>query len=493
MGPAISPYVLEQHVRYLASDALAGREIGSPGIAAAEEYIAETFDAFRLEAYPGAKRFLEFPLYTHGYDASRSHVVVHADGGEVEGALGKDFRVFPFSTVGSATGELVFAGYGITAPEYEYDDYEGLDVQGELAFVLRYEPEEADPRSVFAGTETTNHSYFVRKAQRARENGAAGMVLVTNALHHDPYEDLRSRRRYALDPAALSREESETDEAPLLAVHISQALARRALSGSGFSLEAIQQAVDAGASPASLDVQLPTATVVLQRTAEPTRMVVRNVAGVVRGRAPALSHEWIIIGAHHDHLGAYDAPVDSVYNGADDNASGTAAVLALADHFSRPGRRPKRSLLFVTFSAEEEGLWGSRWLAERVRSDGLDVALMVNVDMIGRNADKPVHVFGQESLVGLRNVVETANSELDLRLRFHEGEVPANSDHAPFHRLGVPVLSLFTGVHEDYHGVADSPDRLDYYRMARIVRLVAEVLEAVASGGPGTAVEPEAA
>jgi hypothetical protein len=473
--------VLERHVTYLAADALGGREIGSPGIVTAEDYIAETFNGFGLENYPGATRFLGFPLYTDGYDGSRSRLTIHTDGSEVHGALGRDFRVFPFSSPGTVAAPLVFAGYGITAPEYGYDDYEGLDVTGKLALVLRYEPEEADPDSVFAGTRTTEHSYFVRKAQRARENGAAGMVLVTNALHHDPYEDLRPRRRYALDPADLPGEDSDTDESPLVAVHVSQALARAAMSESDLSLKAVQRAVDGGSTPASLQLQLPKVTLILKRQAEPGRIPVRNVAGVVRGTDPTLSDEWIIVGAHHDHLGAYDAPADSVYNGADDNASGTAAVLALADHFSRPDRRPKRSMLFVTFTAEEVGLWGSRWLAERMRSDGLHVALMVNLDMIGRNPGKPVQIFGQGTLPQLRELVETRNTELGLALRFHD-QVPENSDHAPFHRDGVPVISLFTGVHEDYHGVGDSAGKLDYLRMTRIVRLVAAVLETVASG-----------
>jgi hypothetical protein len=178
-----------------------------------------------------------------------------------------------------------------------------------------------------------------------------------------------------------------------------------------------------------------------------------------------------VVGAHHDHLGAFDGPGDTVYNGADDNASGTAAVLELARLFSEASPRPRRTLAFVTFSAEEKGLLGSRWLVERSAFPVERVAFMLNSDMLGRNPDLPIEAIGDGFTRGLREAIEDGSAGLGLDLLFGGDGYFGASDHDPFYKRDVPFLFFFTGLHADYHQVSDHSDKIDFEREARIVEL----------------------
>jgi Zn-dependent M28 family amino/carboxypeptidase len=220
----------------------------------------------------------------------------------------------------------------------------------------------------------------------------------------------------------------------------------------------------------------------------PEEVRARNAAAVLRGSDPVLRDQWILIGAHHDHLGAFQGEGDTVFNGADDNASGTAGVLALARVFSRLEPAPARSIVFATFSAEERGLLGSREMVlSQIQTDR--IVLMINLDMIGRNPDEPVQIMGSASSPELRGLVEAANREEQLPLRFSGGPEAAVSDFDPFYRQGIPFLFFFTGVHDDYHGVDDEAERLSYSRLAGVVKLAGDtvLLAAETTPAPGWA------
>jgi len=203
-----------------------------------------------------------------------------------------------------------------------------------------------------------------------------------------------------------------------------------------------------------------------------------NVVGVLEGSDPVLKDEYIVLSAHMDHVGI-GAPVngDSIYNGADDDASGTAAVLELAEALSQPGARPKRSVLFLTVSGEEHGLWGSAWFSEHPAAPMSQIVADLNIDMIGRNWKDTIVVIGKEhsDLGATLNRVNRAHPELGMRAIddiWPEENFYFRSDHYNFARKGVPVLFFFNGTHPDYHGPDDEPNRIDAEKESRIIRLV---------------------
>ncbi len=462
-GPSITESELRAHVEVLAADGMAGRETGEPGVARAEEHVGRAFEAYGLTPLPGEEGFfLGFDLYRRDFAPHKLALTLEAGGAAHTARPGVDFRPFAFSAAGEVEAEVVFAGYGITAPEHDWDDYAGLDVAGKLVLVLRHEPRESDPQSVFAGAELTEHAQFLSKAENAREHGAAGILVATDPLHHEAGDDLRLGRGLALRPPRRGAEDGT-----LPAVHVARHLAETLAGERG--LAALQRAVDGGAKPAALRLAGTRARLVVTPPSAEDRVPARNVAGFLPGRDPELAEQWIVVGAHHDHIGAYEGAGDTIYNGADDNASGTAAVLELAQAFAERQQRPRRSLVFVTFSAEEKGLLGSRALVRRLPMER--VVFMLNLDMIGRNPQRPMRVLGDGFSRALRPILEAANAELDLPLAFAGSSYMAVSDHDAFFRRHVPFVFLFTGTHVDYHQVGDHVDKLDYGRMREITRL----------------------
>jgi hypothetical protein len=477
---------LERHVGYLASDKLAGRETGTASITTAEDYIARAFRATGLTPLPDRDSyFIEFTLYRTGFESDGTSVSLSSGEESRIGVAGVDFTPFDFSDDGEVEAEVVFAGYGITAPEQAYDDYAGLDVTGKLVLVLRHTPGENDPDSPFDGAGSNDHATFRSKAANAAEHGARGMLLVTDPLNHEPGDNLRLVSRLRLDPP--SRGDDATEGQPFLAVHISRDMATVLLSGSGRELADLQRAVNEGEPPSGLSLTEASAAISVRRTAGEDIVVARNVAGFLEGADPELKDEWIVVGGHHDHVGAFVGEGDTVFNGADDNASGVSGVLELAQAFATLPEKPRRSVMFVTFTGEEKGLLGSRAMVTRELIPVGRVAFMLNLDMIGRNPDQALQVFGDGYVRGLRETVEQANAGPSVELEFAGNSYAGNSDHDAFHDRDIPFMFLFTGTHDDYHQLGDHAAKLDYDRMESIVRLAFGVVDrlAGAESAPG--------
>jgi len=472
---------LERHVKYLSADSLAGRDTGQPGIRKAEKFIAKEFKKAGLVPLHGNSDYwVEFDLYRRGYDAERTSLTVEVDGRTETGSVGETFRPFPFSDDGVVEAPIVFVGYGITAPEYHYDDYDGVDVEGKIVLMLRHEPDEKDPTSSFDGSTHSRHAQFDVKSQNAREHGAAGMLLVTDPLHHGPDDDLRVGGRLRLRRPERQADADEDGSSPFVAAHISQELAATIVSTSGSSLEELQRAVDEGTAPSELSLDGVRARVDVARPERAEVVPARNVGGFLEGRDPQLKDEWIVIGGHHDHVGSYHGRGDTVYNGADDNASGTSGVIALARAFAAREQAPRRSIAFVTFSAEEKGLLGSRALVQQRLIPVEQVVFMLNLDMIGRNPDQETQLYGDGYVRGLREITEAANRGIDLPIRFAGAGYTGNSDHDPFYDESIPFLFFFTGVHDDYHQLGDHADKLDYGRMESILHVAYGIVDRLA-------------
>ena len=464
---------MRRHVAFLAADELAGRETGEPSIAIAERYVATAFESYGLEPLPGHDFTVPFALYRQGYDRDATGVRF----GERRCRAGLDCRPFPFSGSGELEAPVVFAGYGIHAPEQGWDDYAGLEVEGKIVLLMRHGPGEGNPEKAIEG----RHQQFAIKARVAQDQGAAGMLLVTDPLNHEGSDDFRVGGRLTRQPRTPRQEDGETDDGgseseEILALHVSADFATGLVGASGSTLEELQQALNSGKSAADLSIGSPVVSMAVVQTDDPENVAARNVVGVLPGSDPVLRDEWVVVGAHHDHVGAYVGDGDTVFNGADDNASGVSGVLELAQAFAARETRPKRTMVFVTFSAEEKGLLGSRALVEETLP--LDkLAFMLNLDMIGRNSGEQIRVFGDGYVRDLRPLVEQAWVDPALDIAFAGDAHSANSDHDPFYREGVPFMFLFTGTHEDYHQIGDHASKLDYSRMQSITRLSYRVLD----------------
>jgi aminopeptidase YwaD len=456
-----APWLLE-HVKTLAAPEMEGRASGAAGAERAATYLAAELQ--RLGLRPGGdagtwRQAFTVPTGIRLGDVNTLSLAVPALRAL---ALGRDFVPLPVSAEGGQDAEIVFAGYGITAPELGWDDYAGLDARGRIVLVLEREPRRSDPAGPFRRPDAYHYIERSHKIINAREHGARAILLVGSG------ETL---------PALAGRAQS----AGILAAAVTPAVADALLAPAGAGLAAAAAAIDAGPAPRSFAV--PGARVALRVSLVRARGPAANVVGILPGRDPRLRQEAVVVGAHYDHLGrggegslAPDA-LGTVHPGADDNASGVAAVLGLARAFAEAGGAP-RTLVFVAFAGEEMGLLGSAHYVRRPAHPLGRTVLMLNLDMVGRLRARTLYVGGVDSAAGLRDLVQAQAGGLALRLR---GDPFGPSDHASFYAAGRPVLFLFTGAHADYHRPGDTADRIDAAGLTEVTAFAARVVDAVAA------------
>jgi hypothetical protein len=451
------PVRARAEVEWLADGARAGRGVGTAGGPAAAGWIAERFAAAGLAPAFDAGYLQTFDA---PYGATLGERNALSVGGRALG-MGSDFLPFGFSDDGTVEAELVWAGHGITAPELGHDDYAGLDVKGKVVLVAQDFAREADPASPFRDPRSYRYAEWRYKAMNARDRGAAAVIGVRDAWAHDGGDDLPPWRGQV------------SSRAGILAARVTGA----ALLAAGVDVRALAAPGEVDGRPHSRPLGVPVRLAVEVRH---ERAETENVVAVLRGRDPAVAGECVVVGAHHDHLGlggdASLAPerAGTVHPGADDNASGIAALLAIARAAAAAGPA-RRTLVFAAFGAEELGLLGSAHLVKNA-PPGCAVErmqLMVNLDMVGRLRDGKVYVDGAGTARGLRRDLEAlarAKPPLPLRLAFG-GDGYGPSDHTSFFARGVPVLFLFTGAHGDYHRPSDTAEKVDPGGLVAVARL----------------------
>jgi hypothetical protein len=384
-------------------------------------------------------------------------------------------RVFALDTEwipGSGSGDgmveadVVFAGHGISEPDLGYDDYAGVDVRGKIVLAMAGEPRRDDASSPFALAQSRPVGQRAYKAQVAREHGARALLLV-----HRPIS--------GADSLPSLRDGDASGD--LLVARVTRATADRLLLNSGERLETLRSRIEATFRPASRALRGVRLRLGVNLARDSGTAA--NIVGILPGTDPVQARQAIVIGAHYDHLGrsgngSLDSNQTAVHPGADDNASGTAGVLALARAFAAAGGTP-RTLVFVLFAGEEMGLLGA---GAYVRAPAVPLdrtVAMVNLDMIGRMRDRRVDVGGVGSARGLDAILDTAARGLDLVV--HRRESPyAPSDHASFYPQGVPVLFLHTGTHPDYHRTTDTWEKIDAQGMDAVVSLAARIVDRLA-------------
>jgi hypothetical protein len=396
-----------------------------------------------------------------------NHFIVETGTTKKELKVNQDFVPLSFSASGSADGPVVFAGYGASADEFQYDDYAGANVKDKIVVVLRYEPTGFSAKS--GNTGTTLHSQLITKAINARNHGAKAIVLVNGKLG-DGEEDLLTRFGSVNGPENVG----------ILFLQIKNSVADSWFQSVGKSLADVQAEINSSDKPSSFAFP-DSLNVSLSVSVENTRANVNNVLAYLPGK----TDEYIIIGAHYDHLGRGNidslAPsqIGQIHPGADDNASGTAGVLELARLFAPMKGQLQRGILFASFAGEELGLLGSsEWTKQPTLP--LDKAVaMLNMDMIGRIRDDKIFIGGVGTGSSFKSLLEEDQPKSGFKIEYSAGGYSA-SDHTSFVSKKIPVLFFFSGLHSDYHKPSDTWDKINADGAAHLLGLVSELAVQIA-------------
>lgn len=462
-APQADPSRYLNDVKSLTAPKMEGRGAGTKGLVRAERLIETRYEELRLEP-AGVNGYAQpFTVVTGAREKSDNHVSVQEGNAKSELKMNRDFVPFSFSSSGQVAGApIVFAGYGATAEEFHYDDYDGVDVKDKVVVVLRYEPAGFAEKSGNHGL--TQHSQLITKAINARNHGAKGIVILNGKLGEGE-EDLLTRFGSVSGPENVG----------IVMVQVKNAVADRWFRSAGKTLKEAQDQINASSKPASF--AFPEGLHLwLNIDIETTRATVDNVLAWLPGQ----TDEYVIVGAHYDHLGRgnFDSLAPSqigrIHPGADDNASGSAGVLELARLLAPMRGQLKRSILFMNFAGEELGLLGSAaWVKDPTRP--LDKAVaMINMDMIGRIRDDKVYIGGVGTGSTLKTVLEQAQKDSTLKLEYSAGGY-SSSDHTSFVTKRIPVLFFFSGLHSDYHKPSDTWDKINGPSAARLLDLVENV------------------
>lgn len=516
-------------VKYLASDELEGRGVGLKGLDLAAEHIRGAFEkaGLNVTAVKGGA-FQPFEMTTSAKLGSPNSLVLEGpDGARLDLKSEADFIPLSFGSGGKITGGLVFCGYGIDAPEKHYNDYDGVDVKGKIAVVMRREPRQNHPEGGFGGPHggQSRHADLRAKVSAAFGHGATGILFVDDPWSsQDALNKLKqqvSKQAETTADAAEAVEGTAAADADKLKSNkdaLTKALARykelknevaagltdklikfgyggtdsaRSIPMAHITRKACDQVLQAALKKSLADVEkeidkdLKPQSAVLAGWAaagefliDRQQSVVKNVIGVLEGQGP-LADETVVIGAHYDHVGRGGrdsaAPGSTeIHNGADDNASGTATLLEVARRLAAKPEKPARRVVFIAFTAEESGLIGSaRYCQEPVFPLDKTIA-MLNMDMVGRLVDDKLTIFGTGTSANWVPLLEKLGKEDGFQLSLKpEGFGP--SDQSSFYAKQIPVLHFFTGNHSDYHRPSDDWEKINVKGMERVTDLIEQV------------------
>ena len=474
---------LKADLYFLASDDLAGRNATSLEDHIATDYIAAEF--MRLGLKPvgdDGTYFQKMPIITGDLDREHTALTVKVGGVDTKYTLGKDFWWTHQSLRPTkACGPVVFAGYGMDAPEFGYNDFAGIDLKGTIAIVFSREPQANDPASKFMGRFDTYHAFERTKIEELRKQGVAGLLIVRDRIPRGTRPIPASSPRPSGGPSyALA---GDMWDIPVFTIR--RDVADQLLAPSGKTSDALQAEIDRTVRPDSFEVPKSSACLSKAFTNLQTREG-RNVVGILEGSDPKLKAQTIIVSAHHDHMGVSDG---RIYHGADDDGSGVVGVMEVAKALVQGNIHPKRSVLFVAFDGEERVYLGSYYYVTHPIVPLNQTIANLNMDMIGRNENDPnwtlpadgnvnmVNVLGTRYNPALRQIIDRENRQEGLKLdykmdRNDPDSLWARGDQFWFAMLHIPQVEFQTGLHPDYHTENDTWNRINYPKLTKIIRLV---------------------
>ena len=454
---------LQNHIKYLASDSLEGRMTGSPGDSLAAEYIKNELASYGFIPLSG-DGLQRFKITKKVLPGKANYLSIN----EIDYTPEKDFMPLAFSSNSGLESEVIFAGYGfnINGDSLRWNDYNRIDVKGKWVLILRADPETDNTKSVFIPFSGDRD-----KALLAKDMGAAGVILVSGPVFDSQ------------DTFELLGTEGFSVDIPVF--RIKREVADIILSKSKISIASLEKELNEKRKPKSFSTN-----VTINGTSEIIREMTntRNVVMMLPGEDEQFKNEYVIFGAHFDHLGMGGAGSSSravdtigVHHGADDNASGVAMMLELAEKFAGTKGSHKRSIICIAFTGEEEGLLGSKHFVDDPFIDLTKVNAMINLDMVGRlNETNNLQISGVGTATGLKDLIYSKSDTTLIKLTLSdEGYGP--SDHSSFYGKNIPVLFYFTGAHLDYHTPSDTYDKINYNGMVNISDLIFSVAEELVS------------
>ena len=440
------------HIKFLSSDEMEGRYPGSEGSTKSADYIAENFNKAGLYPFNSDNFYQKFEFKSGISLSGKNSITINNNRFKVE----EDYIPVQFSESGNFKGQIIFTGYGLKVDELNWNDYKDIDVEGKWVLMFRGSPEGYNPHSKFG-----DNISIRKKTLAAKDLGALGVLLI-NQEKSEPLINLTFD--YNSKPIGI----------PVL--NISYDILK-VLSNEDF--ESIKKEIDKNEKQksflleseleASIDIKIETVSI-------------SNVVGVLRKEQNKTNNNYIVIGAHFDHLGYGSRGSGSlapgkniIHNGADDNASGTAVLIDLAYKFSKLKKKLNNDIIFVAFNAEEQGLLGSKFFVDNIGNDINNIKTMINLDMIGRMKNNQLTIGGIGTAEVFGKIVDNANKNIDIDIsKSASGQGP--SDHSSFYNKNIPVLFFHTGGHDDYHKPSDDWTKINVEGINRINNLIFNVV-----------------
>jgi hypothetical protein len=507
---AITESAVKGQLEFLASDWTEGRGVGTRGAYLAADYISSVFKIYGIKPFgdvkyniPSRRERMEgkqptidttfyqnFSLleYTPG-DEQILSVITSNRGNEnaVDFNFQSDFNVNPGTVGRSGKAPLVFAGYGFSDEEGDYNDLKNMDVKGKIAVILAGFPGHRDSSSVafekFAPVGRYAQYYMERnKTEKLSKAGAIAVIQVNPDA--DPSLNWAQNRIYPVKGDYFEADEpfptyydyrmtlpGDSLRSDLPVFSVTKRLVNEILAGTGIGLENFEKTAAEKMQPASREL---TGKLVSFKTTVDSRIVkARNVLGVIEGEK---KDEFIVVGGHYDHVGKWNG---WIWNGADDNASGTVGVMTIAKAFKATGKKPEKTVIFAAWSGEEKGLWGSRYFVREAMKNDMNIALNLNYDMIARDAENDTEknkasMTYTKANAGIEAITRKHIDEfgINLDLTYRASERPAGgSDHAPFAQEGIPIFYFMAAMHPDYHLPSDELAKINWEKMVNIIKI----------------------
>jgi Zn-dependent M28 family amino/carboxypeptidase len=478
---------LRDYLSFIASDEMEGRDTPSRGLDTAAKFLAMNLARWGFKPAGDSGSFLQkIALRRDGVDKEQTTATLN----DQPLKIGEDY--IPVGRGGEASGPLVFAGNGWFFKSKNIDAYKNVDAKGKIAVI--FTPPDGLPRGFSrSDLDGKRGEDWMEPTEYATKAGAAGIIIVPGFQFLANWQ--RNYNRMT-EGGALSVEKfsSGPGAGALPTIIASPRLANLLFQGESQNGTALFDAAGANTLPASFDLK-PEKKVTLKIVGKHNQLSTQNVVAVFEGSDPVLKDEYVAVGAHYDHVGIGN-PVngDAIYNGADDDGSGTTALLAMAEALAKAPTKPKRSVIFIWHAGEEKGLWGSRYFVENPTVPLDKIVTQLNIDMIGRSkkagdtnprnkelsGPDEIYVIGSKMMsTELGALSESVNKDylnLSFNYRYDDPNDPNRfffrSDHFNFARKGIPIIFYFDGEHEDYHRPGDSADKIDYEKMQKVTRTV---------------------
>ncbi len=491
---------LEAHVSFLASPLLKGRQNGMPGLEIAQEYIVSNLKLLGLKPVNGTSYFQPYPVVSKSIDHQKTDIIITGKQGDTVRICEKIYQLFPpdYKDI-TIEGEVVFAGYGLIKEEYGYNDFEGISTEGKVLLVMTRSPTTEDGKYLFEGDNWSDFRSYAIKLRSLLFSKAKAILFVSDPK--SGYNNLEEQ-----EPGIVSSLNSSLslkgNSQPVFSLpgmmrilFIDRSVADHLLEGTGKDLASLQKKIDNELRPHSFVISGKNLALNIRTCTE--EIILNNVAAVIEGSDSVLKNEYVVFSCHADHIGGSDNQINT---GADDNATGCAALLSIAGAFRALEKKPLRSILFLWVSGEEIGLLGSEYYVNHPLVPLENTVANINADMIGRvkgiadsTSDNPmtdineVFVITGNQSKDLGKIAKDVDDEVQLDFNYslsgknHPLQLFARSDHYNFVKKDIPVLFFTTGLHTDYHSPRDVVDKINFSKLEKITEAMFRIGYTVAN------------